>query len=60
MANRKKVRSQRKVPQSFSIQTSVLEEFRDLCSINNLNMSNVVNELISKHNKTLLNNGKTT
>lgn len=57
MANRKKPRSQRKMSQSFSIKAGILEEFRDLCNIHNTNMSNIVETLISNHNKTLLNNG---
>jgi len=58
MANRKKPRSQRKMSQSFSIKTGVLEEFKDLCNIYNSNMSNIVETLISNYNKTLTNNGE--
>lgn len=46
MPNRKKSRSQRKKPMSFSIKTSIAEEFVDLCIINNLTASNEVEAMI--------------
>jgi hypothetical protein len=46
MANRKKSRSQRKKPMSFSIKTSIAEEFVDLCIMNDLVASHEVEGLI--------------
>lgn len=46
MPNRKKSRSQRKKPMSFSIKTSIAEEFVDLCIINNLTASHEVEGMI--------------
>lgn len=54
MANRRKSRSQRKKVVSHSIKTGIAEEFRDLCDINKLCPSNVLEELIEKFNKDMI------
>ncbi len=46
MPNRKKSRSQRKKPMSFSIKTATSEEFIDLCIIHKLIASNEVEAMI--------------
>lgn len=46
MPNRKKSRSQRKKPMSFSIKTSIAEEFVDLCIIHKVVASHEVEAMI--------------
>ena len=58
MPNRKKSRSQRKKPMSFSIKTAISEEFVDLCIINNLIASHEVEIMIENRIKELINKPK--
>jgi hypothetical protein len=46
MPNRKKSLSERKKPMSFSIKTSIAEEFVELCITNSLIASNEVEAMI--------------
>jgi len=55
MANRKKVRSQKKKVVSYSVKTAIAEEFRDICDIEKKIPSHVVEELISNFNKDYIN-----
>ena len=55
MANRKKIRSQKKKVVSFSIKTGIAEEFRDICDAKRKVPSHIVEELISTFNKDYLN-----
>jgi len=56
MANRRKVRSQKKMVVSFSVKTSIAEEFRDLCDINKKIPSNEVERMIENFNNLSINN----
>ena len=49
MANIKKVRSQRKKVVSHSIKTSIAEEFQEVCSLQRLIPSHVVERLMKEY-----------
>lgn len=51
MANRKKLRHEKKKPSSFSIKTGVDETFRTICDVHNINPSEKVEELLQTFNK---------